>query len=108
MAEETEKRGRGRPKGARNKSKLIKAQLAFDDAASLAAETLIALMENDKDKLNITDDVPATIRLQACKVVIDKAIANEKEKTPIEQPEKSSESKDQDSTPIPRVVGVKN
>jgi hypothetical protein len=77
-----EKRGPGRPKGARNKSKLIKAQLAFDDAAELAAETLVSIMKNDTEALNLnkSEDVPMTIRLQACKLIIDKAIANEKDK----------------------------
>lgn len=100
MAEETEKRGRGRPKGARNKSKLIKAQLAFDDAADLAADILVALMRNDREKLNISDDVPATIRLQACKVVIDKAIANERDKEPVEAPK----AKATNTQTKPRVV----
>lgn len=72
----------GRPLKARNKSKLLKAQMAFDDSADLAAEVLIAMMTNDTEKLNIPDNesVPMTIRLQACKIVIDKAVANEKDK----------------------------
>ena len=37
----------GRPKGSRNKSKLIKAQLAFDDYAELAAERLKQIMMNN-------------------------------------------------------------
>lgn len=102
MADTNKKRGRGRPKGARNKSSLIKAQLTFDDAANLAAETLVALMKNDKDALNISDDVPATIRLQACKVVIDKAIANEKDK--LSDNDDNSDSGEEDNTPKrPRV-----
>lgn len=82
MSNETKKRGRGRPKGARNKSKLIRAQLAFDDAAEMAADTLVAIMGNDTQKLNLNkdEDVPMSIRLQACKLIIDKAIANEKDK----------------------------
>ena len=72
--------GAGRPKNARNKSSIIKAQLAFDNAAELAANTLIALMKNDKAFLGIDTDVPATIILQACKTVIDKVLANEREK----------------------------
>lgn len=96
------KRGRGRPAGSRNKSKLIKAQLKFDDASELAAETLKALMKNDKEFLNISDDVPATIRLQACKVILDKAIANEKDKDTQAPVQETVQETVQDS--IPRVV----
>ena len=87
---EKNKNGAGRPKGVRNKSTLVKAQLAFDDAAELAAQTLIALMKNDKQFLGITDDVPATIILQACKTVIDKSIANEREKEPVNASEEET------------------
>lgn len=70
----------GRPKGARGKSALAKAQLAIDELAGTAVETLKALMENDKDFLDCESDVPATIRLNACKEILVRAIANEKEK----------------------------
>jgi hypothetical protein len=72
----------GRPKNSRNRSKVISAQLSFDDAAPLASKTLIDIMQNNVDQLNLKDDkdVPMSLRLQAAKIVIDKAIANEKEK----------------------------
>jgi len=94
----------GRPLGARNKSKLLKAQLTFDDSADLAAEVLIAIMTNDHEKLNIpsTETVPMSIRLQACKIVIDKAIANEKDKVEDEVEEAAEASKSTYSGP--RVV----
>lgn len=76
-------KGAGRTPGTRNRSSLIRTQIEFDSAAPIAARTLIALMKNDKEFLNITEDVPTSIILQACKVVIDKAIANEKEKEPV-------------------------
>ena len=69
----------GRPKGSRNKSNLIKAQLAFDDYASLAAERLKQIMMNDTESLGVTH-VPVSMQVQAAKVILDKAIANEREK----------------------------
>lgn len=69
----------GRPKGSRNKSKLIKAQLAFDDYAELAAERLKLIMMGDSEALGVKE-VPITMQVQAAKVILDKAIANEKEK----------------------------
>lgn len=84
----------GRPLGARNKSKLLKAQLTFDDSAELAAETLVAIMTNDHEKLNIPEkeSVPMSIRLQACKIVIDKAVANERDKVEGEDNDSSETS----------------
>ena len=83
----------GRPLGARNKSKLRKAQFIFDDNADLAAEVLIAMMTNDTATLNIDEkeSVPMSIRLQACKIALDKAVANEKDKVS-DNDEESSES----------------
>jgi len=78
--DETVKRGRGRPKGSRSKSKLILAQMQIDDAAGLAVDTLVALMKNDKAYLGITDDVSPTLRFNVSKTILDKAIANEKDK----------------------------
>lgn len=77
----------GRPVGSRSKSSLFKAQQTFDDIAEEAAQTLIALARNDKKFLNTAADVPATIRLNACKVLLDKSIANEKEKLAEEKKE---------------------
>lgn len=79
------KRGKGRPKGSRNKAKLIVAQMNIDNAAGLAVDTLIALMKNDTKFLKIKDDVSPTLRFNVCKLVLDKAIANEKDKeSPVE------------------------
>jgi hypothetical protein len=70
---------KGRPKGSRNKSKLIQAQLAFDDYSTLAVERLKQIMMNDTAALGVKE-VPVSMQVQAAKVIIDKAIANEKEK----------------------------
>lgn len=107
MADTGNKPKRGRPAGSRNKSKLIRAQLAFDDASELAAETLVSIMKNDTDKLNCSDDVPMTIRLQACKLILDKAIANEKDKLdkPAEETDKTSEKASTGPRVVPRAIG---
>jgi hypothetical protein len=69
----------GRPLGSRNKSKLVKAQLAFDDYSALAVERLKQIMMNDTKALGVKE-VPVSMQVQAAKVIIDKAIANEKDK----------------------------
>lgn len=69
----------GRPQGSRNKSKLLKAQLAFDDYSELAVERLKQIMMNDTEALGVKE-VPVSMQVQAAKVIIDKAIANEKDK----------------------------
>jgi len=70
----------GRPKGSRNKSKLIQAQLNIDSYAEEAVEVLYAIMKGDKDKLGVSQDVPISMRIAAGKEILGKAIANEKEK----------------------------
>ena len=70
----------GRPKGARNKSSLMRAQLLIDDFSEEGVKRLIALAKNDKDYLGIADDVPCTIILGSIKVLMDKSVANEKDK----------------------------
>tara|TARA_R110002072_G_scaffold57844_1_gene148303 strand:- start:648 stop:1025 length:378 start_codon:yes stop_codon:yes gene_type:complete len=70
----------GRPKGSRNKSSILKAQLVFDSETEEAAMTLAALMRNDKDFLGIGEDVPLSLRKDACKLIMDKSLANEKDK----------------------------
>ena len=84
----------GRPRGSRNKSSLLKAQLKLDSASERASEFYEALMENDKETLGITDDVPLTLRLAVAKEIMNKAIANEAKKEPQEttQSEKEEES----------------
>ena len=69
---------RGRKKGGRNKTNIMKAQLRFDEATLEVAETLIAMVKNDTNHLASDIDVPYTIRLAACKLIIDKSLANEK------------------------------
>lgn len=106
---DTQKRkgkGPGRPKGARNKSKLLLAQLKFDDVAEMAADTLVAIMQNDLPNLNLKDqeDVPMSLRLQACKVIIDKAIANEKDKVDDDSDNSNQKVTDEAPRVVPRAV----
>lgn len=70
----------GRPLGSRNKSKLVKAQLKFDDFAELAVDRLKLIMLGDIDALGVRE-VPLSLQVSAAKVILDKAIANEKEKS---------------------------
>jgi len=70
----------GRPVGARNKSSLMRAQLLIDDFSEEGVKRLIALAKNDKEYLQISDDVPCTIILGSIKVLMDKSVANEKDK----------------------------
>lgn len=82
MAEKTAKnpKGAGRKPGSRNKSKLMQAQNKLDDLAAVGIETLEALLKNDKDYLKTKEDVTNALRFQVAKIVIDKAVANEKDK----------------------------
>ena len=73
----------GRPKGSRNKSTLLRAQLKMDSSTEYAAELLEALMTNNKEFLGVTDDVPLTIRRQSALDIMNKSIANEKDKEPV-------------------------
>ena len=72
----------GRPKGSRNKSTLLRAQIQMDTDTEYAAEMLGAVMRNDKDFLGITQDVPMSLRIAAVKEVLNKSIANESTKEP--------------------------
>ena len=87
----------GRPKGSRNKSTLIRAQLQLDGTTEQAAEFLAAVMENNTTKLGLKDDdvVPMALRLAAADKILNKAIANEKDKeSPVEEaPQKKAEVK---------------
>ena len=88
----------GRPKGSRNKSTLVKAQLQMDSDTEFAAELLGAIMRNDKEFLGIRDDVPIPVRITAAKEVLNKSIANEKDKEPVDQP--NAKDEEEDLTPV--------
>lgn len=95
----------GRPKGSRNKSTLVRAQLQMDSDTEFAAELLGAIMRNDKEFLGIKDDVPIPVRITAAKEVLNKSIANEKDKEPAE-PSKIKE--EEDTTPVFSPIPVEN
>lgn len=84
----------GRPKGSRNRSTLIKAQIKMDSATEYAAELLEAIMSNDKEFLGIKDDVPVGMRIAAAKEVLNKSIANEKDKEPVVETPKSQDEEE--------------
>lgn len=90
----------GRPRGSRNKSSMMKAQYQLDEAAEIAVSILLALTTNDKATLGITTDVPPTVRLAASKEILNKVIANEKEKE-VEQPtSKGKVEEEEDDSPL--------
>ena len=70
------KKGRGRPKGSRNRASIDVAQELFDVNAAVYAQIVLDLAQDDK--------IPATVRLAACKLGLGKALADEKEKGVIE------------------------
>ena len=92
----------GRPKGSRNKSTLVKAQLELDDMSLMATELLKALMQNDKDTLglNESEDVPLKLRMDAAKEALNKAIANEKDKDSGAGKDSDKPEEVEDNTPI--------
>lgn len=93
----------GRPKGSRNKSTLLRAQIQMDTDTEYAAEMLGAVMRNDKDFLGITVDVPTTLRIAAAKEVLNKSIANESTKEPTEG---TTVQQEEETTPMFSAVPV--
>ena len=85
------KRGRGRPKGSRNKASIDLAQELFDVNAATYAQIVLDLAQDDK--------VPATVRLAACKLGLGKALADEKEKAAIDGAVKRATVEDVDTGP---------
>lgn len=93
----------GRPRGARNKSSMMKAQYQLDEAAEIAVGILLSLTTNDKEALGITTDVPPTVRLAAAKEILNKVIANEKEKEtekPTGASTGTSQADEDDNSPV--------
>ena len=75
-----DKKEPGRPVGSRNKTKLTQAQTKLDDLALLSIDTAEALLKNDKEFLDTKEDVTNSLRFQVIKFLVDKAVANEKDK----------------------------
>ncbi|ASR76701.1 hypothetical protein [Salmonella phage ST11] len=82
----------GRPKGSRNKSSLVKAQLTIDNSAEFAAKLFEAIVTRDAAKLAEfglnTDDVTIKSMIEVGKTIMThsagemKAIAADTKKTP--------------------------
>lgn len=82
----------GRPKGSRNKSSLVKAQLTIDNSAEHAAKLFEAVVTRDAEKLAefglTTADVNLKSMMEAGKTIMThsagemKAIAADTKKTP--------------------------
>jgi hypothetical protein len=84
----------GRPLGSRNKRGLIKAQHQLDLLTVEAVEVLSQIIKGDISSLGLDEDEIIAIkdRMAACKIVIDKAIANEKDKKAVDTSKSSSKS----------------
>lgn len=89
-AVETPKKKVGRPPGSRNKTALQEAQRSIDSLAGVCVATLKALITNDKVYLECKDDVSYQLRGTLALKLLDKAVANEKEKEVPEQDLKTS------------------
>lgn len=85
------KKGRGRPKGSRNKASIDVAQELFDVNAATYAQIVLDLAQDPK--------VPATVRLAACKLGLGKALADEKEKATISGAIKGAVVSEEDTGP---------
>lgn len=93
----------GRPKGSRNKSTLLRAQLQMDSDTEYAADLLGALMRNDKEFLGTSMDVPLSLRQKAALDIMNKSIANEKDKDPVAS---TTVQEEEDNTPLFSTVPV--
>ena len=101
-------KGAGRPIGSRNKQGLIKAQNALDKLTVKAVDFLENVIDADTKALGLDDDEVVEIkeRMGAAKIVLDKAIANEKEKLKREgaskptAQEETPEEDDRDEVPL--------
>lgn len=92
----------GRPKGSRNKSTLLRAQLQLDSDTEDAAALLGAIMRNDTAFLGISTDVPLALRQKTAIDIMNKSIANEKDK----EPAPAAVVEEEDETPIFSLVPV--
>ena len=92
----------GRPRGSRNKSSLIKAQLTLDDAADVAAKILVAMLSGNEEELAKyglkSSDITGKLKLEAVKLMLSqvsgemKALAAEK-KTEDKKPSETQENR---------------
>lgn len=94
----------GRPKGSRNKSSLLKAQLEVDNASEAAAKMFTAIMTGNEEDLAEfglkPSDVNAKLKMDAAKQVM--AMAKDEMKALKAENEESQKEKDkkEDTGPI--------
>lgn len=69
----------GRPKGSRNKASLKLARELMDTDSLEAAQTLAAIMRNDKEFLGTSVDVKMETRAKVAADIINKSIASAKD-----------------------------
>lgn len=96
---------KGRPRGSRNKSSLIKAQLTLDDAANTAAEVLVAVLSGDEsllEKYGISGEITPKLKLEAAKMMLQQVSGEMKalsaEKKSEDKPAQEQSSKPQFTT----------
>lgn len=75
----------GRPTGGRNKSALERAQSLIDDSAEQSVRNLLLIGSNSWRELGLTGPIPAATMVNANNKILEKAIAQEKEKLKEEQ-----------------------
>lgn len=79
----------GRPKGSRNRDKIILAQNKVDDLATATVEFLADLMLD-----NMEEDVPMNLRLKAAEILFKKQVADQKNHMETEAEEKKATSQE--------------
>ena len=90
----------GRPKGSKNVNTLKRAKLNLDANAEAASEFLAALMNNDKEFLELDQDVPLTLRHKAAISIIDKSISNAKDNEKIQRAIEKEEADNDRTIPL--------
>lgn len=93
----------GRPKGSRNKSTLVKAQLLLDDTSEVAVKLFQAIVSRDEDALAefglLPDDVNLKSMMEAAKVVLAQASSEMKALSSEKKGAEKEEKVPEDSKP---------
>ncbi len=94
----------GRPRGSRNKSSLIKAQLTLDDAMPAVMRMYVAIANRDEDVLNefglTRADITPKLMLEAGKVLVTQGSSEMKALAAEKKAEESKPAQPQAATPV--------
>lgn len=100
----------GRPKGSRNKSSLVKAQISLDNTSETAAKLFEAVVSRDPNKLKefglVEGDVNLKAMLEAAKIVMGHAAGQMKalESNEKKESEKSAMEDNKPKRPVFQTV----